>query len=91
VPVLILAPSTSFAPGAGSPISGTREDIAGPARDQVIPASTVNEMLTDGIGWFSYAGNFALTTIRTAALQRGDALPEFEHLRGRLAEGYDMR
>jgi uncharacterized protein (TIGR03437 family) len=57
----------------------------------VIPASTVNEMLTDGIGWFSYAGNFGTYYDKNGGLTNG-ATPSqnVNTCVVRLAEGYDI-
>jgi uncharacterized protein (TIGR03437 family) len=57
----------------------------------VIPAATVNEMLTDGIGWFSYAGNFGTYYDKNGGLTNG-ATPSqnVNTCLVRLAEGYDI-
>lgn len=57
----------------------------------VLPASTVNEMLTDGIGWFSYAGNFGTYYDKNGGLTSG-ATPSqnVNTCVVRLAEGYDI-
>ncbi|HEY1754035.1 MAG TPA: serine hydrolase [Bryobacteraceae bacterium] len=57
----------------------------------VIPAAAISEMLNDGIGWFSYAGNFGTYYQKDGGLHSGATPPQtLNTCIVRLAEGYDI-
>ena len=57
----------------------------------VIPAAAVSEMLTGGIGWFSYAGAYGTYYNKNGGLSSGATPPQtLNTCIVRLAEGYDI-
>jgi uncharacterized protein (TIGR03437 family) len=57
----------------------------------VIPAAAISEMLNDGIGWFSYAGNFGTYYYKDGGLHSAETPPQtLNTCIVRLAEGYDI-
>lgn len=57
----------------------------------VIPAAAISEMLNDGIGWFSYAGNFGTYYDKDGGLHNEETPQQtLNTCIVRLAEGYDI-
>jgi uncharacterized protein (TIGR03437 family) len=57
----------------------------------VLPASTISEMLNDGIGWYSFPGNYGTYYQHNGGLENGLTPPQnLNTCIVRLAEGYDI-